>query len=414
MTGITVTVIAKNERDFLPDCLASVTTIADEIIVVDTGSTDGTQDLARAAGATVVEVPWRDDFAWARNQALDAVKTPWVFVLDADERFVADDTPALLEAVAHPVADAYNIRIVSIADRPEDLSEAQVTRLFRSDPRIRWTGKVHEQIIPSLMQAGGKLDRANVRLLHYGYLGAVTTSRDKVRRNLDLLDRMKQENPRDPYVLWQRAQTLIQAGDFLAAAQEAEGAQQVLPLRADLQPLVTVTIAKAYWSAGDTHRANRAINRGLVHWARYPDFHFLKGQMAAAIQDWAAAEASFTKALECGDGGGGFLQTETGVGSFKPLWQLARLHLVQGHGPRATAFLLILLKIQPYFRPAWQTVLAVLAGTPLEVVAQQILGQMSRETALRALRLIADPAPDELALEAYLAALPAPKGAVVA
>lgn len=413
MTGITVTIIAKNERDFLPECLASVAAVADEVLVVDTGSTDGTQAIARAAGATVIEVPWRNDFAWARNQALEAVKTPWVLVLDADERLVADDIPALLEAVTHPRADAYNLRIVSIADRPEDLSEAQVTRLFRSHPGIRWTGRVHEQIIPGLLAMGGQLDRANVRLLHYGYLGAVTTSRDKIHRNLDLLDRMKKDHPQDPYVLWQRAQTLIQAGEFLAAAKEAEAAQKILPLRADLQPLVTVTLAKAYWSAGDPHRANRAINRGLVHWSRYPDFYFLKGQMAAAKRDWVAAEAAFTKALECGDSDG-FLQTETGVGSFKPLWQLARIHLMQNDGPRATAFLLILLKIQPYFRPAWQTVLAILAGTPIAVVAEQILGQLSRDTALQALRLIADPTPDELALEAYLAGLPAAKGASVA
>lgn len=425
MTGITVTIIAKNETAFLPECLASVAAVADEIVVADTGSTDSTREIARAAGAIVLEVPWRDDFAWARNRALDAVRTPWVLVLDADERLVADDIPTLLQAAAAPCADAYNIRIVSLADRPEDLSEAQVTRFFRHDPRIRWSGRVHEQIIPSLLQAGLKLGVLNVRLLHYGYLGAVTTSRDKVRRNLALLDRMKRERPQDPYVRWQRAQTLIQAGEPGPAAREAEAAERLLPVRSDLQPLVTVTLAKAYWSAGDLHRANRAIDRGLVHWPRYPDFHFLKGQLAAAGRDFRAAETSFLRAVSCGEQIG-FLQTETGVGSFKPLWQLARIMLQEGHGPRATAYLLVLLRVQPYFRPAWQTLLAVLAGTPIEVVAEQILRQMPRETALAALSQISDPGPDEMAFEAYLTALPTtqrasesngsdgPKGASVA
>lgn len=403
-SGITLSLIAKDEEDFLPRCLASVRNLVDAMIVVDTGSTDDTVARAEAAGAIVLHVPWQNDFAAARNAGLAGVRTPWVLVLDADEELLADDRPALLDAVRRPTADAYNLRIVSLADRPEDLSEARVTRLFRAHPAVRWTGAVHEQIIPSVMAAGMRLGQVNVRLLHYGYLGAVAAARQKAERNLALLEAQVRAEPHNPYALWQRAQTYLQVGRADAAIADARRASALLPTRADLQPLIWITWARAQWMAGHADEANRTVNRALERWRDSPDFWYLRGQLAMARQEWAAAQGAFEHALALGDTDH-YLQTDTGVGSYKALWQLVRIALAQQDARRATATALLLIRRQPHFRPAWQTLLSLLAGTPLSVVVDLICQQVPAATVRRVLTLWPDPTPDEAAVAASVAAI---------
>ena len=82
---LSVCMIAKNEEKYIASCLTSITPIADEIIVVDTGSTDRTKDIAKVFGAKVYDLPWTDDFSAARNHSLSYAKGQWVLVHDADE-----------------------------------------------------------------------------------------------------------------------------------------------------------------------------------------------------------------------------------------------------------------------------------------------------------------------------------------
>src|SRR5436309_8928498 len=97
--------IVRNEAARLAACLDSAGPAVDEIVVVDTGSTDGTQALARAEGARVVEWSWRDDFAAARNQALALARGPWVLVLDGDERLAPGAAARVRELAATGEAD---------------------------------------------------------------------------------------------------------------------------------------------------------------------------------------------------------------------------------------------------------------------------------------------------------------------
>src|SRR5664279_5393315 len=93
---LAVALIVKDEASNLPECLQalrSLTGLVEEIVIYDTGSVDGTQDIAREAGATVVQGYWDGDFSRARNAAIGVTTASWVLIVDADERVVAD--PAL-------------------------------------------------------------------------------------------------------------------------------------------------------------------------------------------------------------------------------------------------------------------------------------------------------------------------------
>ena len=87
--------IVKNEERFLEQCLASVAHLVDEINIVDTGSTDRTVEIARSFGAKIEHRPWRDDFGWARNEALAMATKRWILQLDADEELLPESGPAL-------------------------------------------------------------------------------------------------------------------------------------------------------------------------------------------------------------------------------------------------------------------------------------------------------------------------------
>src|SRR5271163_4832494 len=100
--GLSVCMIVKNEERFLAQCLRSVADVADEIIIVDTGSTDRTIEIATSFGATVIEREWRNDFAWARNQALELATKRWILSLDADEEVTSSSKDALAQLKTAP------------------------------------------------------------------------------------------------------------------------------------------------------------------------------------------------------------------------------------------------------------------------------------------------------------------------
>ncbi len=369
---LTVSMIVKNEERFLPECLLSVKGVADEIIVVDTGSTDRTVDIAKSFGAKVIEIEWPDDFAKARNVGLDLVRTPWVLVIDADEELISDDIPILTQAVKTPIADAYNVRIVSVMDRAQDISESYVLRLFRAHPQVRFEGRVHEQVFQSLGRQHMGVAPLNLRLLHKGYLNAVMTNRDKTNRNRALLEKHVQENPNDGYMLWQLALTHMAAGDFRSGLSSVRRALKNIGVEHPLWVLAQATYARLLELNGEHKRAVRALKEGQMAYPAYTDFHFLEGQFHMNADQWTDAEQAFRQCLAIGEAQG-FLMTETGVGGFKPLYKLSQALFKQGKPKEALAFLLVAIQKNPPFRDGWSAIFTLLAGSSFDAVLDTIL-----------------------------------------
>lgn len=146
---VSLCLIARDEEARIGTALKSVLALVDEVIVVDTGSRDNTRIIAEGYGSRVVDLPWGDDFAAARNAALAEAASDWVLVLDADE-YLQPVRPVEFQRLLHdPTAAGYRLRIVSPREETGPEGRSQV-RLFRNDPQVRYEFPIHEQVAPSL------------------------------------------------------------------------------------------------------------------------------------------------------------------------------------------------------------------------------------------------------------------------
>lgn len=184
--------IVKDEESVLPECFESLHRLVDEVVVYDTGSTDGTLDICRRAGAQVYEGYWDDDFSRARNAALAECHGEWVLWIDADERFVCPNIPQLRGALAtHPGTDALAVEIFNLGDDPDDvnINVHRALRIFRRS-RCRWYGSIHEQVElrPGLDGSVQVAPLKGARLHHIGYRNDIVVGRDKLVRNLRLAE----------------------------------------------------------------------------------------------------------------------------------------------------------------------------------------------------------------------------------
>jgi hypothetical protein len=213
--------ILRNEADNVPACFASLAKLVDEIHAYDTGSTDGTAEVAASLGAIVTIGRWADDFAAARNAALERCAADWVLSVDADERAMAD--PMRLRAfLADTPADVATVEIDNASDELPYTHRAQ--RLFRP-AAATWTGRIHERLIGR----GGPLrtadaPRSAIALGHLGYRTARLRG-PKSRRNVTLaradLDELAAQLPVDHAAV---ARTLLALGRSLIGAGQRQDA----------------------------------------------------------------------------------------------------------------------------------------------------------------------------------------------
>ncbi len=215
---LTVCIIARNEERFLAQCLESVRGIANQIVVVDTGSTDRTVEIARERGAEVYSFPWCDDFSAARNAALEHATGDWILILDADEEMPASQHEALRADMKKSGAIAYRLPLTNQGRESE--GQSFLPRLFRNVPNASYFGRIHEQIFPSLVKCcegwGLSIRLGTAQLLHHGYAKDVVQDRKKVERNLHLLRQAVTEQPRDFNLVMNLGLELVRSGDSTA------------------------------------------------------------------------------------------------------------------------------------------------------------------------------------------------------
>ena len=234
--------IVRDEAAHLPGCLAALDglrPLLHRVVVHDTGSVDGTADLARAAGAHVIEGGWDGDFSRARNLAIGAVRARWVLIVDADERIRADvgRLGATLHDALRRGSDAVVVPLVNEGPDGVELYAAPQVRIFRPD-RAHYAGRLHERVEARRRGAPLRLASQPRDVVHVRHLGYTTPEvvAAKAARNLALADAALaavQAAPPDRVelarALYHRGRTLVTAGQVLPAVADLEELRALPP-----------------------------------------------------------------------------------------------------------------------------------------------------------------------------------------
>lgn len=234
--------IVRDEEAFLPKCLASLKGVADEIVVVDTGSRDKTLQIARDYGAKIFETTWKGDFAQARNLALTHASSAWILYIDADEHIAAIDSAGFVEQLNNDQLGALTVKFRPATGK----TRYREQRVFRNHPDVRFTGAIHETHLTQLdayLKATGKLlAHSELALDHLGYDGPQD---HKHVRNLPLLKQRVASTPEHIFSWVHLGATYAGMGEVGKAGQAwSQGLAQVRnkahPLSRDCLPYLAM------------------------------------------------------------------------------------------------------------------------------------------------------------------------------
>ena len=325
---ISLCMIVKNEESCLERCLQSVQGSVDEIIIVDTGSSDKTKEIAKRYTNQLYDFKWIDDFAAARNFALSFASSDYILQLDADE-ILADHQKELQQYLDK---DFYYIQIKNDLGSGQYLSH-QFIRLFKNSPDIRYRGALHEQV-PSDFEIERYGSLSSVKIFHEGYKTHVVKSKQKIKRNFNILLKEIKEKPTafGYYNLGMQYVLEEKYHDALKALKKSYS----LGNQYAFTPKVVLDIMKCLQALEQYQEAIIIGNDAVVLYEGVPDFWY---QMGLVYMEWGLikdAQQCFEQCLEIGEESTSKLvQHYDGTGSHLAQGKLAEIQLILGHHEEA-------------------------------------------------------------------------------
>lgn len=401
---ISLCMIVKNEEHNLGDCLACCGDLVHEIIVVDTGSTDRTKEIAKQAGAKVFDFPWPNSFSKARNQSKKHATGDWIFWMDADDRIDEENRQKLKKLFAGLKDEfaAYLIKVLVLPSSPADpVRVVDHARLFRNHPKVWWHYRVHEQILPALNQLGGIIHATDAMVRHVGYQDA-SKRPQKLERNRKLLELDHQDDPNDAFTLYNLGRICERLGDTAASMPHMKRSLELADPKETFVRKLYSQIAQAHHKYNQKAQMLQYCLAGLARFPEEVELLFLAGSVLYELNDPQAAAACLERLLALPPSTRMDLGDDLGVRGFKARTQLGRIYRDLKRSPDAEKQFREALKEQPGFGQALlglgQTLLDQKRFDDLEKVVAELEAtpQGGAEAAvLRGLRLVHEKKLDE-------------------
>ena len=302
---VSLCIIARNEERFLDQCLKSVQSIADEIVLVDTGSIDGTLEIAKAHDAKIHHYTWNDSFADARNHALSLATGDWVLILDADEAFEPQDTQKFIDYINTTTVQGCHFTIINYIGPTTGGSNTlhNSLRLLRNNGAYQYAGAIHEQIrrVDGKEIPPGAFDLQDIRIHHYGYLNDVVQEKNKRGRNIPIIERLLEKDPEDSFMRFNLGNEYMAAGNHLAGLEQYDRAYAHIDIAQAYAPHLIYRRAMCLYTLRRMDAALCMLTQGLAIYPACTDFEYLRGTIHAECGQYTLAADCLDNCLRMGE-----------------------------------------------------------------------------------------------------------------
>jgi glycosyltransferase involved in cell wall biosynthesis len=303
--------IVKDEKDWLEGCVDGVKPIVDEIIIVDTGSSDGTSRIAERLGAKVFHYKWDGNFSNARNFAISKASGDWILSLDADERIAGQDLPKVralagnrhFDGISFLIRDYTNNEFLEnfVALQPGDkygslasgfrgYKQGRLVRMFRKGALFE--REIHEVVEHSIRRRGGKVLETDIPIHHLGELRGASEAKEEKYRELSGL--RVQSNPNDPKDNFDLGYFYFRKGDFEKAEYFYKRAIKLKPNYLEAH----FGLGEAYASQGKYQEAVEVNRRILELSPENAAAYYNLGELYMGLGKYGLAKEMYEKALE--------------------------------------------------------------------------------------------------------------------
>ncbi|MDN4620948.1 glycosyltransferase family 2 protein [Paenibacillus sp. PsM32] len=303
MKLLSLCMIVKNEEDILERCLNSVKDIVDEIIIVDTGSTDRTRQIAQNYQAKIIDFEWINDFAAAKNKAIEQATGKWILMLDADEYMTENDTTnlrAFLEKQEPQPNIAFNISIINYTGKKNsgNIMESSADRIFPNHMDIWYERPIHEQLFSKKPDTDLRNFQIPFRIHHSGYLHEVLAKKNKHERNMQIFNEYKKNNTFQAYDFFTLGNEYHAIENYPEAILNyKKSIEQAESSKVAWYPHALIGLINTYYHLNQLDKSWEMIENKLVEFNDYPEYYTLQGIHYEWFGYFVKAEEAYKNAI---------------------------------------------------------------------------------------------------------------------
>ena len=326
--SLSLCMIVRDNADIIEAALTSIRPWVDEMIVIDTGSTDATPRIAEQLGAKVHYFPWCDDFSAARNESLKHATGEWLFWMDSDDTIDATNGQKLraLADGAHEASPlGYVIQVhcpSGSGDGGADTTAVDHVKMFRNRPDLRFECRIHEQILPAIRRAGGEVAFTDIFVVHSGSDQTETGKAGKYVRDFRLLELELADHPDHPFALFNLGMTHADAEQYDEAIDYLKRCLQVSESSESHVRKAYALLVSAYSQSMQHDAAWDACQTGRTHFPDDPELLFRMGLLHHHFERHDEAIAAYQAVLSDRDDRH-FSSVDVGITGYKARHNLA-------------------------------------------------------------------------------------------
>ncbi|MFT9495194.1 tetratricopeptide repeat-containing glycosyltransferase family 2 protein, partial [Anaerosolibacter sp.] len=349
---LSLCVITKNEEKNLSRCIQSVKDIVDEIIIVDTGSTDDTVKIAESYGAKVLYYPWDDSFSEAKNFAFRQAAGEWILTMDADEEVNALDKEKICSLLKNDDIDIYLFQTLSYVGKYPGVDTASNLniRLIRNHKGYQYIGAIHEQICNFNQDV---IDKSKVKIekiivYHYGYLDSAAKEKNKPGRNMRILEKILEGNPHNNFHLFNMGNEYLRLNKYKMALKYYKRAYRDFAPELAHSPKLLFKLITTLDVLNRYDEEMEILKAGLAYYPKFVDLEYMRACLFHKLKKYTLAIKGFKKCVSM-ETPPLHLQNINEVEGYRSYFALGEIHSELGDYEEAYRYYIETIKAKPNF-----------------------------------------------------------------